>query len=167
MIKGIITIKWNNIRGIPEAKIRLNSSLCRTWPIFFALKRKVKFDPSRTKQIKFYGAKLIVLCIWFWPPWWRFWRASSCKETKVNFCKVVGRRCCGEASAGGGKLRFTQGWLAIVAKCIQIDPDAWGIFLTSKHGNAGVARKFVKFLSSHPNPHTWQNCCNFNCLPAG
>ena len=44
--------------------------------------------------------------------------------------------------------------LVFVAKCIQAFPDAWGVLLTTKHGKAGVASKFVKFLSNHPNPLT-------------
>jgi hypothetical protein len=44
--------------------------------------------------------------------------------------------------------------LVFIAKCIQADPDAWGVLLTTKHGKAGVASKFVKFLSNHVNPLT-------------
>ena len=29
-------------------------------------------------------------------------------------------------------------------------PDAWGVLVTTKHGKAGVASEFVKFLSNHP-----------------
>jgi hypothetical protein len=44
--------------------------------------------------------------------------------------------------------------LTFIAKCIQSDPDKWGVLLTIKHGKTGIANKYVKFLSEHPNPLT-------------
>jgi hypothetical protein len=44
--------------------------------------------------------------------------------------------------------------LTFIAKFIQADPVKWGVLLTTKHGKTGVANKFVKFLSEHPNPLT-------------
>jgi hypothetical protein len=65
---------------------------------------------------------------------------SSSKRLKTPSAKVQDQ----DGTPKLPQMVISNELLIFVAKCIQADPDAWGILLTTKHGKTGVANKFVK-----------------------
>jgi hypothetical protein len=51
-------------------------------------------------------------------------------------------------------MKISEDLSCFIAKCIITDPETWGIMLTSSHGKSNVQKKFIQFLSEHPNPLT-------------
>jgi len=52
------------------------------------------------------------------------------------------------------QMKISEDLSCFIAKCIIADPETWGIMLTSSHGKSNVQKKFIQFLSEHPNPLT-------------
>jgi hypothetical protein len=74
----------------------------------------------------------------------------SSKRQKTPTAKALDM----ESGEKAPQMVISDALLVFVAKCIQADPDAWGVLLTNKNGKSGVAAKFVKFLQNHENPLT-------------
>ena len=52
------------------------------------------------------------------------------------------------------QMKISEDLSCFIAKCIIADPEKWGLMLTTAHGESAVQRKFIQFLTDHPNALT-------------